>query len=322
MRLILPVILLLCMGCDVHSTVGFDDREELSSSLSCADDSALARCRTEPCVVSDIFDAPSGSISVVVDAENVYFRRSETVLGKRPLESDAIEDVVTDLSSLIRMTSDETHVFWTENDGRVRALPKAGGPSFEASKVFGNPTELVTDSEHVYWVLPDMGEVAMAPKPMGEGTQIGGQSSPQAVAVDASHVYWINFGTGAFDGELVRAPRGALSGAEVIRSGLDSPVTLALGSDAIYFASMKTLYRMPRPSGEPTAIASGFGDIKAIRVTKDVIYGVGMEGLWKLPVTGGEPTVLEPRPMSALTLACSGVYASGWFEPAFIRYAP
>lgn len=322
MRLILPGILLLVAGCDVRSTVGFDDREELSTAVSCPDDSALARCVTESCTVANIFDAPTGSISVVVDSENIFFRRSQTVLGKRPLDSDAIEDVVTDLASLMRMTSDDTHVFWTEQDGRVRGVPKAGGAPFVAGEVFGNPTELVTDSDHVYWVLPELGQVAMAPKPMGEATQIGGQSSPQAVAVDANHVYWINFGTGSFDGELVRTPRGDLSGAEVIRSGLDAPVTLALGSDAIFFASMHTLYRMPRPSGEPTAIASGFDDIKAIRVVRDVIYGAGMEGLWQVPVMGGEPNVLEVRPMSALTVACSGVYASGWFEPAFVRYAP
>jgi hypothetical protein len=323
MKLTGACLMLPLLGCDVHSTVGFGDLEELSTSgVSCAADSPLARCGDGPCVVSDIFDAPNGSISVVVDSEHVFFKRSQTTLGKRPLASDTIEDVVTDLDSLMRMTADATHVYWTEQDGRVRGVPKAGGPPFDASEVFGNPTELTTDSEHVYWVLPEIGEVAMAPKPTGEATQIGGQSSPQAIAVDATHVYWVNAGTGALDGQLVRAARGVLSSAELVRSGLDSPLTLTLGSDAIYFASMNTMYRMERPAGEPIPIVSGFQDIKAIRVYRDTIYGAGMEGLWRVPVSGGEPSVLEKRPMSALTLACSGVYGSGWFEPAFIRYAP
>lgn len=323
MRFRAACFVLTLVGCDVHSTVGFGDLEELSTSgVSCADDSPLALCGAGPCVVSDIFDAPEGSISVVVDSENVFFKRSQTALGKRPLGNDAIEDLVTDLDSLIRMTADATHVYWTEQDGRIRAVAKTGGPSFEASKVFGNPTELTTDGEHVYWVLPDIGEVAMASTPSGEATQIGGQASPQAIAVDATHVYWVNAGTGALDGQLVRAPRGVLSSAEVIRSGLDSPLTLTLGSDAIYFASMNTLYRMERPAGDPVALASGFSDIKAIRVYRDTVYGAGMEGLWRVPALGGEPSVLEKRQMSALTLTCSGVYGSGWFEPAFIRYAP
>jgi hypothetical protein len=32
--------------------------------------------------------------------------------------------------------------------------------------------------------------------------------------------------------------------------------------------------------------------------------------------------VLERRPMSAMTMTCSGVYATGWFDSTLIRYAP
>jgi hypothetical protein len=47
-----------------------------------------------------------------------------------------------------------------------------------------------------------------------------------------------------------------------------------------------------------------------------------MDGLWRLPAPFGAPDVLDRRPMSALALACSGAYATGWFENALVRYAP
>ena len=80
------------------------------------------------------------------------------------------------------MTIDDSYVYWTEIDGQVRGVPKSGGASFDAAYVFGNPTDITVDSEHLYWVLPEFGEVAMAPKPVGEATQISGQNAPQAIA--------------------------------------------------------------------------------------------------------------------------------------------
>jgi hypothetical protein len=224
----------------------------------------------------------------------------------------------------MRMTIDASHVFWTELDGRVRGVPKAGGTAFDAGYVFGNPSDITADADHLYWVLPEFGEIAMAPKPAGEATHISGQSEPQAIAVDATHVYWINRGTMAgASGQLVRALRGNLASAEVIRSDLDAPIALALSDDAVYWASEHAVFRMPKDqSALAEPIASGLNEVKAIAAFGDTVYGAGMDGLWKVPATGGVQLSLDKRPMSAMTLACSGVYATGWFDATFVRYAP
>jgi hypothetical protein len=322
MKGVLPCCALL-LGCDVRSTVGFNESAQPSlAGVSCAADSPLAKCGSGPCVVTNVFDAPAGSISVAVDTETVYFIQSQTVLAKRSLAGGPSTDLAG-LSQLMKMAVDEDHLYWTELNGEVRAVPKQGGESYEAANVFGNPLDLTLDDTHLYWTLPEFGLVAMAEKPMGEATQIAGQISPLAIAVDATHVYWVNYGNdGAMDGELVRAPRGDLAGLVVVRSGLDSPLAVALSDDSVYWASKSTLYGMPKTGGEPAQLATGFEEIKDIRVWEDTVYGVGMEGLWRVPASGGAPAMLDNRSMSAITLACSGVYASAWFVDGFVRYAP
>jgi len=320
------LLLVLLSGCDVDSTVGFNERGgALAGGARCAADAPLARCSSGPCVVTDLFEPPRiGTVTIAVDRDNGYFVSSPVTLSKRSLDGGPIVELGTAESTLMRVTLDETFVYWTEQDGRVRAVPKAGGATFEAAYVFGNPTDITADDEHLYWVIPQFGQVAMAPTPSGEGTQISDQSDPQAVAVDATHVYWVNRGTAdASSGELVRARRGNLASAEVILSGLDAPITVAVSDDAAYWSSQHAVYRMPKAeNGVAETIVTDREDIKGIAAFGDTVYGVGADGLWRVPATGGEIRQLDRRPMSAMTLACSGVYATAWFENAFVRYAP
>ena len=312
-------------ACDVDSIVGYNDSEgALLGGEQCAPGAPLARCSNGPCVVTNLFEPRVGSITLAVDSDSAYVLADPLVLTKRPLDgAGPIVDLATTDSSLIRMTIDQSYVYWTELDGRVRGVPKAVGERFDAAYVFGNPTDITVDSTHLYWVFPEFGQVAMAAKPIGEATHIAGQDAPQAIAVDATHVYWVNAGAAPQTGQLVRAPRGNLAGAEVILTELDAPVVVALSDDAVYWASRHAVFRMPKQdSGVIQTVAAGFSEVKAIGVFGDTVYGAGMDGLWRAPATGGQPLELERRPMSAMTLACSGVYATGWFDSAFIRYAP
>jgi hypothetical protein len=71
------------------------------------------------------------------------------------------------------MTSDATHVYWIELNGLLHGVAKNGGTPFDASYVFGNPTELTVDATHLYWVIPGDGRVAVAPKPIGDARHLG-----------------------------------------------------------------------------------------------------------------------------------------------------
>jgi hypothetical protein len=132
----------------------------------------------------------------------------------------------------------------------------------------------------------------------------------------------VNSGTGALTGELVRAVRGDLTTADVVLSGLDAPLSIAAADDAIYFASQTAVFRWVKGASVAEILATDFSDVKDIAVYGSTVYGVGMEGFWTVPVTGGAWQELERRPMSGLAMACSGVYVTGWFESALLRYGP
>ncbi len=311
------LLVLPLSGCDIDTTVGYNDGEgALVGGARCTTDAPLGRCADSPCVVTDLFDPPLGAITIAVDAASAFFLSGPQALARRPLAGGPSVDLATAESTLMRMTIDDRHVYWTELNGQVRGVPKAGGAAFDAGYVFGNPTDITVDSEYLYWVLPGFGEIAMAPKPSGDATHIGGQGEPRAIAVDATHVYWVNAS------ELVRALRGNLASAEVIRSDLEGPVAITVNEDAIYWASQNAVYRLRKGGGGVEPIAGAFAEVKGIAVFGDTVYGAGMDGLWRVPASGGEPFILDRRPMSALTLTCAGLYASGWFDSVFVRYAP
>ena len=313
-------LLLACAGCNVDATVGYVE-STVVGGIACSDD-ALRRCDSGACAVTSLFEPPAGAITLAADDTDVFYLTNPQSIGKHALAGDGESALAEADSTLMRMAADRTHVYWTELDGNVRGVPKSGGARFEASYVFGNPTELTVDATHLYWVFPEFGQVAMAPKPSGPATHISGQASPEAITTDATHVYWVNSGTGPLTGELVRAARGDLTSLEVVLSGLDAPLTIAAAEDAIYFASQTALFRWVKGASLAEILATDFSDVKAIAVYGSTVYGAGMEGFWRVPVTGGTWQELERRPMSGLTLACSGVYVTGWFESALLRYGP
>jgi hypothetical protein len=320
-RSALPLLLLLG-ACDVDSTVGYNNASALVGPATCGTDAPLARCSDNGCAVANVFDAPHGSITLAVDDANIFFLAGPQTIGRRATDSGVSVELASADSTLIRMTSDATHVYWTELDGRVRGVPKPGGERFDAGYVFGNPSDISVDATHLYWIFPEFGQVAMVAKPSGNASHISGQDAPQAITTDATSVYWVNAGSRAASGQLVRAPRGDLASAEVWLNGLDAPVAITVSEEAVYWASKTAVVRVRKGETAVEPVAAGFTEVKAIRVFGSTLYGVGMDGLWRVAASGGDWQTLERRPMSGMAIACSGVYATGWFEDAVVRYAP
>lgn len=331
----------LVAGCEVRSTVGFNARQQQAldgggveggirnnagdggtATTMCPQSSPLATCSTGTCTVKVASDTYPGNVSIAVDDENIFYRSAEQAISRRSLDGGAATEL-TSTDFMLRLAADDTHVFWTEQNGRVRAVPKAGGVAFDVASVFGNPLELAVEATHVYWVIPEFGEVAMAPKAGGAPSHIVGHPRAQTITFDAQHVYWGNGGEGDKAGQIARAPLGNLSGAEVLLSNLDAPVSIAVTDTFVVWGSMNAVFRTSKSSvGSPVEITSGLTEVKELVVFGDTIYGAGMDGFWKVPVAGGPRTLLDKRPMSAIALNCSGVYASSWFEPVLLRYAP
>jgi hypothetical protein len=313
-----PLLLALATACNVEATVGYNE-SALSAAGSCKDD-AVAACEEATCVVSTLFDAPAGHVSLEADATELFFPTGLLTVGRRPIAGGPTLELGATSTAVRGMTSDATHVYWIELNGVLHGVAKDGGTPFESSYVVGNPTKVTVDATHLYWLIPGAGRVAMAPKPIGEATHITGQDDPRDITTDATHVYWVNAGSTAGTGQLMRAKRGDLTTLEVASSGLDAPVAVAAGSDAIYWASKTSVFRLVKGETVAETVATGFTEVTQIRVHGATLFGVGIDGLWKVPVLGGERVVLHPRAMSSLAISCSGVFAGHWLEDGLERY--
>lgn len=317
-RWLIPLVLWLAPACNVEATVGYNSKAFVGAG-SC-DTDTLAPCDEKTCVVSELFDAPPGVATLLADDNDVFFLSSRLDIARRAIAGGEARELVTAETPVMRMTSDAAHVFWIEQGGQLRGIAKAGGTFFEASYAFGNPTDVTLDATHLYWVLPDAGQVAMSTKPMGEAEYISGQDVPTAITTDASHVYWVNAGTAPATGQLMRAKRGDLETAELLLGGLETPVAIAAGDGAVYFASKNSVFRWSPGAVLAETVMTDLIEVKQIGAHGSTLYGVGMDGLWKVPTGGGARATLHARPMSALAVACSGGFASHWLEDGLERY--
>jgi hypothetical protein len=316
-----PLLLFHLLGaaaCRVDATVGYNE-SALVSGVPCQVD-AVAPCEDGACAVSTLFDAPAGHVTLEADDSELFYSTGLLTIGRRPIAGGPTLELGAATTTVRGMTSDATHVYWIELSGVLHGVAKNGGAPFDASYVVGNPTEVTVDATHLYWVIPDGGRVAMAPKPSGEAMHIGSQDMPRSITTDGAHVYWVNAGTTPATGQLMRASRGDLTTVEVVLSGLDGPLAVTATSDAIYWASKTAVFRLLKGETAAQTVATGFTEVTQIGVHGSALYGVGLDGLWKVPVAGGERVVLHPSPMSALAIACSGVFAVHWLEEGLERY--
>jgi hypothetical protein len=311
-------LLVLSAACSIDATVGYNE-SALAGGVACQAD-AVAPCEDGTCAVSTLFDAPAGHVTLEADDTEIFYSTGLLTLGRRPIAGGPAVELGSASTAVRGMTSDATHVYWSELSGVLRGVAKNGGVPFDASYVVGNPTELTVDSSHLYWVFPDGGRVATAPKSSGEALHIGSQDVPRSITTDATHVYWVNAGSAAATGQLMRASRGDLTTVEVVLSGLDAPLAVTATSDAIYWASRNAVFRLMKGETAAQTVTTGLTEITQIGVHGEALYGVGLDGLWKVPVVGGERVVLHPRPMSALAISCAGVFAVHWLEDGLERY--
>jgi len=308
-------------ACDVSVTVGYNDA--LVPGASCPADAPLRACSTETCVVTELTSAQMGKETLAVDAEHIYFITETDVLSSMPKGGGAVVELATVAPSLERLTVDEENVYWTEFDGRIFRVPKAGGTTESVTEIFGHPISIASHDADLYLALTDSGEVAKVTKSSGATTTLAGENAPIDLGVDGEHVYWINQGQpGEANGELVRAPLGDLTGAEVILSSLDEPLVLGVASDAIVWATFDKVFRLSREGGDPSVFEAPFGEPKGVTELDGTLYVAGQMGVYRIRIGDGDALALDGRGMTGLALGCDGLYAVGWFEPILLRYGP
>ncbi len=308
----------LFAACDVSSTVGFN---AALPGGSCSAESAISACRTDPCVVTEIGSAQPGSWAIAVDRESVFFERTLTVLSRVSIRGGPVTDVRTDLDRLWMAAVDEDYVYTTEFEMGVRRAKKSGGPTELVMRPRGTFTALALDRDYVYVTLTSENQIAMVEKAGGEPTLLAGQAAPAAIAVDDHHVYWVNQGSeSGATGELVRAPLGDLTHAEILLSGLGSPNALAIGAEDVFFASGSAVFQVSKEGGTATLVEDDFGPVKTMAAHGDTVYLAGAAGLGRARA-GFATHVADSRGMLGIAVTCEGAFATGWFESLLVRYS-
>lgn len=309
-------------SCDVSLVVGYGDTDLPISPASCPDDAVFRACATEPCVVSEIVAAQRGKETLALDSEFIYFIRETDVLARVPKGGGTVVDLADVGFNLQRIALDEENVYWTNYDGEILRVAKSGGPAATVTKILGNPVSIASHEGDLYVAMTESGEIVKVTKSDGATTLLAGQNGPVDLGKDGSHVYWINQGqSGMANGELVRAPLGDLSGAEVVVDNLEEPLALGIAGDAILWATYDKVSRLPRSGGEPRVYEVPFGEPKGVTEFDGILYVVGAGGLFRVRADNGDTQTLDARGFTGLALVCDGLYAVGWFESVLVRYS-
>jgi hypothetical protein len=101
---------------------------------------------------------------------------------------------------------DANNLYWTDGDGIVNQIAKAGGTRLQLSNR-DMAAALAIDAHNVYWIDGTSGNLSCVPIDGGTITQLAtGPSQPVSLAVDALFIYWSNAGavSGRGQGTLMK----------------------------------------------------------------------------------------------------------------------
>ena len=181
-------------------------------------DDAIVRVRKDGTELSPVVSGWSWVYQIAVGSAEVYWvQEVEGGIFKAPLDGSAAPSVLYGGVYLPEgIATDSTEVFWTENvcePSSVRKVAVDGGEATNLAEMPGcNPSDLVVDEEHVYWLMAngaeddwESGSVVKTPKePAPSVVLVEGQGNPRSIAIDDAFVYWINLDWTSGMGEVLR----------------------------------------------------------------------------------------------------------------------
>ncbi len=213
------------------------------------------------------------------------------------------------------VTTDATHLYWTENmPGAVgRSLPD--GSSLEVLGTgLGSLRGLAVDATHVYFAFHDVnGSIQRVPRAGGTiETFAANEPWPLRVLADATHVYWSCYQNA---GRIRRAPKTGGPAETIATETLTWG--LALDATTAYFGTYRSngsIFSVPKGGGATATLTTSMRPTSGVALFGgDVLFTrwQGMTGdVLSVPVSGGTATVLaagEGNPMSVAADA-SGTY--------------
>ncbi|HQP35567.1 MAG TPA: hypothetical protein PLI95_10315 [Polyangiaceae bacterium] len=188
---------------------------------------------------------------VVIDTQYVYWTNFSSGGAVMRVAKDGTAGSLKQISSGTgpwSLTVDDANAWFTNSDGTIRQVAKAGGSSTTVITGALNPKGITSDTTLLFWLETDAGKVLKGPKSnpaSGKVELATGQKKPLSVVVSASDVYWVSPGTYEY-GQCTAADGAVMKIAKtggtpvVLASGQACPVDLAVDGTHVYFTNEGT----------------------------------------------------------------------------------
>ena len=164
-----------------------------------------------------------------VVAQNALGSTSSAIISFTTMTSPAFGPVlVSGLSNPMFITSDSSSLYWSEANGLIRKVAKAGGSPTNLSVNGTIGTHLAVDDTSVYF--GDGSSLRAVPKG-GGSERILAAYNPTGIATDSGNVYWTEYGNGAI--RKVGKSGGAVT---TLATGSNRPVGIATDGEYVYWS--------------------------------------------------------------------------------------
>jgi hypothetical protein len=219
--------------------------------------------------------ATSGEASAVaVDATSVFYAVG-LAIHKAPLTGgDSVELASSTVTNAIAL--DATFVYWADNRGPIKRVPREGGDTEQISLSAGYPSRLAMDANALYWV-DATGILTTTPGiVMPTMLWMGAPSINALIAVQGSEVFVTAATMGGHDVSTL-----AVTGGEPLPLAMpELPSGLAVDAANVYFSDnvRGTVEYVPRSGGAPVPLATEQAGPDAIALDEDFVYWVNTSG--------------------------------------------
>jgi hypothetical protein len=224
-------------------TVALDDTDVYSVDPA----GTVVACPKSGCTVPPrMIASGTGTMGIAVDDTNVYWVGSGVYAAPK---AGGAATTLTEAGAPYEVAVDAAYVYWTDNDGPVWRVAKAGGtPQKIADTTSQNsfqPMGIAVDCANAYFLTSD-GKVWQVPKDGSAQPVVlasDGGNEPWGIATDAANVYYAANGPGGGGVESVPIGGGCVT---VLASGVGYVAGVAVDAQNVTFAAGGSVLSVPK----------------------------------------------------------------------------
>ena len=210
-------------------------------------------------------------------------------------------------------------VYWQSGNALLRVSVQGGPVARVTTSALGPPGQMAFDSANLYWTIPKVDAIAMAPIAGGPSTVLASNLGPLkgGIAVDATSVYFATRSSQLIDTIFAVPLRGGAPRAVFATKG--HVLSLAADPRHLFWAESYGVtdgsISHTSAAGAATALVTNVTDLRAIAVRGQDVFWTAADTFAKAPIGGGRVTALATttgiRPTAAPAVGARSIY---WAE--------